>query len=88
MLSGGIYDWNRTMKKSVPANYDLVEITNANQIPKGASFIIFPEGMYDLNETVRGMWGDEHTDVYYIVHTYKGRDTKNYFVLYPEKVSK
>lgn len=73
------------MKNTPPANYDLVEITNANEIPKGASFIIFPEGMYNLPETVRLMWGDEHCIVYFIVHQYKNRQVRNYFILYPSK---
>jgi hypothetical protein len=74
------------MKKIIPpANFKLIEIKNSNQIPKGSSFVIFAEGMYNLNEVVRDMWGDKHCVVYYIVHTYKGRDTRNYFVLYPPK---
>lgn len=71
--------------KSPPSNYDLVEIKNVNQIPKGSSFVVFPEGMYNLNETVYQMWGNAHCIVYYIVHQYKDRQVRNYFILYPEK---
>jgi hypothetical protein len=77
------------MRKSAPvtpANYDLVEITNVSQVaPKGCSFAIFYKGMYDLDATVRQMWGDERGVVYWMTHTYKNRKSVCYYIPFPKK---
>jgi hypothetical protein len=75
------------MKKNIPpANYDLVEINKPTDVmPRGSSFAIFFEGMYDLNDIVSSMWGDERATVYFKIHTFKNRQSKCFYIPYPPK---
>ena len=79
----------RTKHKRVPANYDLVEIINTNQIqPKGCSITIFYKGWYDLDDTVRLFWQDRKATVYWMKHPYKKREQICYYVPLPKKEAK
>ena len=73
-------------KTTLPANYDLVEVQKITDVlPRGSSFVIFYEGLYDLNDTVYGIWGEEKTTVYFKVHTFKGRQARMFYIPYPDK---
>ena len=75
------------MRKSILANYDLVEVQKITDVlPRGSSYAIFFEGQHDLSDVVNSMWGDEHTTVYYKVHTFKGKQSRCFYIPYPSAV--
>jgi len=77
------------MRKQSPANYDLVEINKPTDVmPRGSSYTIFFEGMYNLDDVVREIYGDKRATVYFKVHTFKNRQSRCFYVPTPQKDTK
>jgi hypothetical protein len=86
-VSGSNVVKTKATKSEATVAYELVEITNINQIPKGISFAVFAEGWFDLDKTVREIQRDNPGKVYWMAHIYKDRTTKCYYIPFTDKKS-